>query len=43
MQGLTTVLDENLDYLLQQLEEKENFLEGRTSLSLEVRKICSLH
>lgn len=35
MQGLTTVLDENLDYLLQQLEEKENFLEGRTSLSLE--------
>lgn len=36
MQGLTTLLDENIDYLLLQLEEKDTFLDGRTSLSLEV-------
>ena len=36
IQGLTTFLDENHEYLLQKLKESDKALDGRTSLSLEV-------
>jgi len=35
IQGLTTFLDENHEYLLQKLKESDKALDGRTSLSLE--------
>jgi len=37
MQGLTTILDANVEYLLKKLEDDDSILRGRSNMSLQVQ------
>lgn len=38
MQGLATLLDDNVDFLLKKLQDDDSLLRGRSNMSLQVKK-----